>query len=45
MKPLTAKDIAEAVFWCVDRPAHVNVQSLVLYPTDQASPTVVHRKV
>lgn len=44
MTPLTAGDVADAVLWCATRPKHVNVQELVLYPTDQASPTVVSRR-
>ncbi len=44
MTPLKAQDIAEAVLWCVDRPAHVNIQEIVLYPTDQASPRDVTRR-
>ena len=44
MTPLTAPDIAEAVKWCVDRPAHVNIQEVVMYSVDQASTTLVHRK-
>lgn len=36
MTPLTAHDIAETITWCVARPAHVNIQELVIYPTDQA---------
>ncbi|MGZ3770362.1 MAG: SDR family NAD(P)-dependent oxidoreductase [Bdellovibrio sp.] len=36
MTPLTAKDIAETIAWCVMRPAHVNIQELVIYPTEQA---------
>lgn len=43
MKPLSAHDIAEAIVWCTERPAHVNVQEIVLYPVAQASPTVVSR--
>ncbi len=43
MRPLTPDDVAEAVLWCLQRPARVNVQEIVLYPTDQASPTLVHR--
>jgi NADP-dependent 3-hydroxy acid dehydrogenase YdfG len=31
------------VLWCVRRPAHVNIQDVVLYPTDQAAPTIVSR--
>lgn len=40
MQPLIAHDIAEAIFWSVDRPPHVNIQEIVVYPTDQASPTL-----
>jgi 3-hydroxy acid dehydrogenase/malonic semialdehyde reductase len=36
MTPLEARDIAETVLWCLQRPAHVNIQELVIYPTDQA---------
>ena len=36
MTPLKAQDIAETIAWCVARPAHVNIQELVIYPTDQA---------
>lgn len=35
MTPLTPQDIAETVMWCLDRPRHVNIQELVIYPTDQ----------
>lgn len=44
MTPLTAEDVAEAVVWSVERPPHVNIQEIVLYPTDQASPSVVSRR-
>jgi NADP-dependent 3-hydroxy acid dehydrogenase YdfG len=44
MTPLRPQDVAEAVVWAVERPAHVNVQELFLYPTDQASTTMVHRR-
>ncbi len=43
MTPLTANDIAETILWCVNRPEHVNVQELVIYPTEQASVYHVHR--
>jgi 3-hydroxy acid dehydrogenase/malonic semialdehyde reductase len=45
MKPLTAADVAESVLWCLQRPAHVNVQELVLYPADQAAIQQVHRRI
>ena len=33
--PLQPEDIAEAVIWCLERPPHVNIQELVVFPTDQ----------
>ena len=33
---LQPEDIAEAVVWCIDRPPHVNIQEMVVFPTDQA---------
>ncbi|MGE0632186.1 MAG: SDR family NAD(P)-dependent oxidoreductase [Pseudobdellovibrionaceae bacterium] len=43
MTPLKAKDIADTIVWTLTRPAHVNIQELVIYPTDQASTRDVHR--
>lgn len=43
MTPLTAADIADAVLWVATRPPHVNVDQIILKPTDQASATMVHR--
>lgn len=43
-KPLSAEDIAETVLWCVQRPAHVNIQELVIFPTDQAAIQMVNRR-
>lgn len=36
MTPLTPNDIAETIVWCLSRPKHVNIQELMIYPTDQA---------
>jgi len=44
MTPLSPQDIAETIVWCLERPAHVNIQELVIYPTDQASVGQIHRK-
>jgi len=41
---LRAEDVADAVMWCLTRPAHVNVQSVLIMPTDQASAHAVHRR-
>lgn len=43
VKALSATDVAEAVVWTASRPAHVNVSELVLMPTAQRTPTMVHR--
>jgi 3-hydroxy acid dehydrogenase / malonic semialdehyde reductase len=37
MIPLGAEDIAKNILWCLQQPPHVNIQELVIYPTDQAS--------
>lgn len=42
--PLTAADVAETILWILERPAHVNVAEIVIYPTDQASPTMIRRR-
>ena len=33
--PLTASDVAETILWCVNRPARVNIQEVVMFPTEQ----------
>lgn len=42
-EPLKASDIAETIWFIASRPAHVNVQDVVLFSTQQASATVVDR--
>jgi NADP-dependent 3-hydroxy acid dehydrogenase YdfG len=42
--PLTAGDIADAVAWAVTRPAHVNVDLMVLRPRAQAAQHKLHRE-
>ncbi len=43
LQPLTPEDIADAVLYCATRPPHVQVAEMVVMPTAQASPTMVHR--
>ncbi|MEU6848570.1 SDR family oxidoreductase [Actinacidiphila alni] len=43
-EPLTAEDVADTVAWAVTRPAHVNVDLLVLRPRAQASNSKVYRE-
>ncbi|MEV4250297.1 SDR family oxidoreductase [Streptosporangium canum] len=41
--PLSADDVADAVSWCVTRPAHVNIDRLVIRPRAQAAQYKIHR--
>lgn len=42
-KPLTAGDVADAIFFMASRPEYVNIQDMVLMGTQQASSTMIHR--
>lgn len=44
MTPLTPEDIAETIVWSMARPAHVNIQELVIFPTDQGAIQHIHRR-
>ncbi len=44
MTPLSPEDIAETIFWVASRPAHVNINDILIMPTAQASATNVIRK-
>jgi 3-hydroxy acid dehydrogenase/malonic semialdehyde reductase len=44
MKPLTAEDIAETLVWMASRPAHVNIDELIIKPVDQAAIGKVFRR-
>jgi NADP-dependent 3-hydroxy acid dehydrogenase YdfG len=41
--PLSAEDVADAIGWMVTRPAHVNIDELVIRPRAQAAQHKVHR--
>ena len=43
MTPLTADDIADCIAFVVTRPSHVNIDSMIVMPRDQAGPGKVHR--
>ncbi|MEX1237534.1 MAG: SDR family NAD(P)-dependent oxidoreductase, partial [Pseudomonadales bacterium] len=44
MKPLSASDVAEVIFWVTSLPAHINVNQLEVMPTQQAwAPFAVDR--
>jgi NADP-dependent 3-hydroxy acid dehydrogenase YdfG len=42
-EPLVAEDVADAVAWIATRPAHVNIDELVIKPRAQAAPHKVAR--
>lgn len=44
LKPLSAEDIAESIYWMASRPAHVNINDMIIMPTAQANATTSIRK-
>jgi len=44
MQALTARDVAEILVWVAGRPAHVNIDELLVKPVDQAAIHKVHRR-
>ena len=42
-KALQANDIADIIYFVISRPYHVNIEDLVVYPTAQATPTILNR--
>jgi 3-hydroxy acid dehydrogenase / malonic semialdehyde reductase len=42
-EPLHPEDIADVIHFAVTRPAHVNINDLLVMPTAQASATIIHR--
>ncbi|MDP9121343.1 MAG: SDR family NAD(P)-dependent oxidoreductase, partial [Acidobacteriota bacterium] len=44
IEPLTPADIADCVAWAATRPAHVNIDEIVVRPRDQATAAMVHRR-
>lgn len=43
-EPLKANDIADAIAYCVNAPAHVMISDLTIYPSAQSEPRTIHRK-
>ncbi len=44
VRPLTAEDIAECIGFALSRPAHVNIDCILVKPTDQAAVGKMHRR-
>jgi 3-hydroxy acid dehydrogenase / malonic semialdehyde reductase len=42
-EPLHPEDVAEVIYFAASRPAHVNINDLLLMPTAQASASIIHR--
>ncbi len=42
--PLMAQDIADAVYYAISRPAHVNINEMIIMPTAQPVASIIHRK-
>ncbi len=41
--PLKPEDVAETIYWMATRPAHVNINDLIIMPTIQANATTILR--
>ena len=44
INPLTPEDVADAIAYCVTRPANVDIDYLTIKPVAQASATILHRR-
>jgi len=44
-KPLEPRDVADAVMYCATAPPHVQIAEILILPTAQAAPTVVHKEL
>ena len=42
-KALQAEDVADIIHFVITRPYHVNIEDLVVFPTAQASATMIHK--
>jgi NADP-dependent 3-hydroxy acid dehydrogenase YdfG len=43
-EPLVAMDVAETIWFAVSRPAHVNINEMIVMPTAQANGTTIFRR-
>jgi 3-hydroxy acid dehydrogenase / malonic semialdehyde reductase len=44
VNPLTPEDIADIMVWVASRPAHVNIDEMLIKPVDQATMNKIHRR-
>lgn len=43
--PLTGDDVADVVYFAASRPPHVSIQDIMITPTDQATVSIVNKKL
>jgi NADP-dependent 3-hydroxy acid dehydrogenase YdfG len=43
-EPLQAEDIADAIAYCVNAPAHVTIADMTIYARAQSAPTTIYKK-
>ncbi len=44
IKPLTPDDVAEVIYFIINRPDNVNISDITIFPKNQASSTVINRQ-
>tara|TARA_B100001996_G_C18617007_1_gene576155 strand:- start:575 stop:1324 length:750 start_codon:yes stop_codon:yes gene_type:complete len=44
IKPLTPDDVAETIYFIINRPDNVNISDITIFPKNQASSTVINRE-
>ncbi|HVO73351.1 MAG TPA: SDR family oxidoreductase [Ignavibacteriaceae bacterium] len=44
VKPLSPKDIAETILFCITRPEHVSINEVIMTPSAQASSNFIYRE-
>jgi NADP-dependent 3-hydroxy acid dehydrogenase YdfG len=44
LTPLSAHDVADAILYAVTRPAHVNINDMLIMPTAQANTSYIFRQ-
>lgn len=43
-RPLTARDIADSIYYCINAPSHVQIADMTIFPAAQSDATTIHRK-
>lgn len=43
-RPLTARDIADSIYYCINVPSHVQIADMTIFPSAQSDATTIHRQ-